>query len=101
MARPKITITGDKDIVVALEGIRRRIDDPEEISVEVAILMRKFAHVITGYLKSHIYHEGPYAVASAPYAEYEAARGGEHDFATRAADAWSIERYAKRIVEPW
>lgn len=97
----KVTIIGDKDIIIALENIRKRIDDPEEAAAPLADLMRKFAHVRTGYLRDSIYHEGNFAVASAPYAEYEAKRGGAHDFASRAVKAWSIERYADRIVEPF
>lgn len=97
----RVYISGDKDLIVALEGIRKRIDDPEEAAAPLADLMRKFAHVRTGYLKNSIYHEGAFAVASAPYAQYEADRGASHDFAGQAVQGWSIERYADKIVEPF
>jgi hypothetical protein len=97
----KITITGDKDIIIALEGIRRRTLDPEEAAAPLAESMRRYAHVMTGYLRDSIYHEGNFAVASAPYAEYEADRGGDHDFAGQAVDDFNMERFADRIVEPF
>lgn len=98
MPAARVALIGGEDVIVALEKMRRRMDDPEEASQPLADLMRRYVHVDTGYLKSTIYHEGLEAVATAPYAAYEARRGGTHDFATRAAEAFNINRYADRVV---
>lgn len=94
----EITIIGGQDVVVELGNMRRRIADPEEISAPLAENMRKVVHVITGYLKSTIYHEGLVAAATAHYAAYEARRGGSHDFATRAAKMFDMNRYGDRMI---
>jgi hypothetical protein len=93
-----ITIIGGEDVIVEMGNMRRRMADPEEISAPLAENMRKVVHVITGYLKGTIYHEGLVAGATAHYAAYEARRGGNHDFATRAAKMFDLERYGDRII---
>lgn len=54
---------------------------------------RSVVHVKSGHLRDSLFIEGPFDVTSgtfegrvistAPYAQYEVAKGGEHDFATR------------------
>jgi len=94
----QITIIGGQDVIVELGNMRKRISDPEEISAPLAENMRRVVHVITGYLKSTIYHEGLVAAATAHYAAYEARRGGDHDFATRAVKLFDMQRFGDRII---
>lgn len=87
----KINVTGAATWSILLEKIIERIK-PDVFAAQLAELMQRFVHVRTGFLRSTIYHYGDRAGASAAYAEYEANRGGEHDFATRAIDALDIDR---------
>lgn len=94
----QITIVGGQDVIVELGNMRKRIADPEEISAPLADIMREVVHVVTGHLKSTIYHEGLVAAATAHYAAYEARRGGDHDYATRAVKMFDMDRFGDRII---
>lgn len=83
-----------------LREVEKLLEKPELITEELDALMNKFAHVQTGYLKSTIYHKGNVAGADAPYAGYEEERGGDHAYATRAIEAWSIEKFADKVWKP-
>ena len=98
----KVYVIGADELGTDLGTMRRLIEeDPELITSQLDESMHKFVHVITGYLKSTIYHKGLVAGADAGYAGYEADRGGEHDFAELAIEDFDIERYADKIVEPF
>jgi hypothetical protein len=96
-----IKIIGLPGLTEALKKIIENIGDVEIITKPLADLMRDYVHVDTGYLKSTIYHDGPVAGASAPYAGYETERGGSHDFASQAMEAFDISAYADAVVKPF
>jgi len=52
-------------------------------------------------MKSTVYHTNFLAGADAFYAGYEADRGGTHDFAQRAINAFPVKEYFDEIVEPF
>jgi len=98
----KVHVVGAAELGADLEKMRRLIaETPELITGQLDTSMNKFVHVITGYLKSTIYHKGLIAGADAPYAGYEADRGGDHDFAQQAIDDFDMDRYADRVTEPF
>lgn len=87
----KIDVLGALAWTNALEKIIERIQ-PAIFAKKLADLMQRYVHVKTGYLRSTIYYYGDKAGATAPYAGYEAERGGSHDFVSRAIDALDIDR---------
>src|SRR3990172_153091 len=98
----KVHVVGAAELGADLEKMRRLIEeDPELITGQLDESMSKFVHIVTGYLKSTIYHKGLIAGADAPYAGYEADRGGDHDFAQQAIDDFDMDRYADRVTEPF
>lgn len=70
---------------------------PEFATAQLDEGMTRVVHVRTGYLKSTIYHKDNVAGADAPYAGYEADRGGAHDFAEAAIEDFDIERWADEV----
>jgi len=101
LARGKFVIIGAKEAADALEDVAKNLDDISTVLDELMSGMRKYVHIQTGYLRDSIYKKKDHAGASAPYAGYEADRGGEHDFAQRAIDAFNLEKYADHAVEPF
>jgi hypothetical protein len=95
-----VEIVGAEKLKRDLEEVIRLMSDLEPATAALAASMRKFAHVDTGFLKNSIYHRGAFAGAKAPYAGYEADRGGDHDFATRALQSFDMEQYADAIWRP-
>lgn len=63
---------------------------PDIFARKLAELMEKVVHIRTGQLRQSIYFYGDTAGARAPYAFYEANRGGEHDFVQRAINALNL-----------
>lgn len=63
--------------------------------------MRRFAHIITGFMESTIFHNRNIAGADAFYAGFEADRGGSHDYAQRAINAFPTEKYFDKLVKPF
>lgn len=96
-----VKIIGAEKLHEALWAMIRRIEDYSLITKQLARYMAIYAHVDTGYMKSTIYYKRNIAGASAPYAGFEADRGGEHDFAQKAIDAFRVDAYLGEIVEPF
>jgi hypothetical protein len=94
-------IIGAKELQRALGEILQNVNDSSLIFERLAVDMSKYAHVVTGYLKSTIYSKDNVVGATAPYAGFEADRGGDHDFAQRAIDAFPMEKYSDEIVRPF
>lgn len=98
----KVYIIGADELSADFERMARIIkDEPELITGQLDESMSRFAHVITGYLLGSIYHRGLVAGADAPYAGYEADKGGDHDFAEQAIEDFDLERYADEVVAPF
>lgn len=96
-----IKVIGAKQLHRALTKVLQNIGDMNLITSRLAIDMTKYAHVITGYMKSTIYHKDNIAGAEASYAGYEADRGGAHDYAQRAINAFPVEDYFDEVVRPF
>lgn len=94
-----LRIFGLPPIITGLKNVSEALEDTSLITEDLAEGMRRYAHVATGYLRSTVYHEEAIAGASAPYAGFEADRGGEHDFAQKAVDAFKIDEYADMLVK--
>jgi hypothetical protein len=90
-----------EELQEALAKIRANLENVEISGRPLADLMRDYVHVDTGYLQSSIYYSGNVVGASAPYAGDEADRGGDHDYAELAIQAFDIEAYADTVVEPF
>lgn len=91
----KIDVLNVAAWTIALEKLEKSIE-PAVFARELAMFMRRFVHIHTGFLKSTIYSYGDKAGATAVYAGYEAARGGSHDFVERAIMALDID---KKVTE--
>lgn len=96
-----VKIIGAKRLHRALTEVLQNIGDVSLITSRLVIDMTKYAHVITGYMKSTIYHKDNIAGADAPYAGYEADRGGSHDYAQRAINAFPVDDYFDEVVRPF
>lgn len=97
----EVKVIGAKALHRALVEVVSRIHKKELITEKLDVGMTKYAHVITGYMKSTIYHNRMEAGADAPYAGFEADRGGGHDYAQQAINAFPTEKYHDEIVEPF
>lgn len=97
----KVRIIGADELHKDLVEMIQRMGDKSLITSRLEVDMRKFAHIITGYMKSTIYHNRMIAGADAYYAGFEADRGGSHDYAQRAINAFPVDRYHDEIVEPF
>lgn len=91
-------IIGAERLHAGLVEMIRRIGDLSIVTEQLDKDMNKFAHVITGYMKSTIYHKRNIAGADAYYAGSEADKGGEHDYAQRAIDAFNSGDYLDEIT---
>jgi hypothetical protein len=100
-ARGSVRIIGADELHRALVEMIQRTGDKSLITSRLETDMRHFAHIITGYMKSTIYHNRMIAGADAYYAGYEADRGGSHDYAQRAINAFPVDKYHDKIVEPF
>jgi len=96
-----VKIIGLEALQSALQKMIAYIRDPELVTSKLADLMRDYVHRQSGYLASTIYHSGPEAGATAPYAQVEEDRGGSHAFGTRAVNAFNERDYLDKIVEPF
>ena len=101
MARKEVRIIGGDALHKALVEMLSRTGRVPLITKRLETDMRKYAHIITGYMKSTVYHTNFLAGADAGYAGFEADRGGDHDFAQRAINAFPVEEYFDEIVEPF
>lgn len=97
----EIKVIGAQALHRALVEMLSRINDRSLITKRLEVDMRKYAHVITGYMKSTIYHNRMEAGADADYAGFEVDRGGTHDFAQRAINAFPVKEYLDEITEPF
>lgn len=96
-----VKIIGLDDLIKALEAVGVNVEDPELITKALAGLMREYVHIDSAYLQSTIDYSANAAGASADYAGYEADRGGDHDYAMLAIDAFDMEVYSNQVVEPF
>lgn len=97
----KVKIIGAGRLHAALVEMVSRINDKSLITERLDVGMRKYAHIITGHMKSTIYHNRMVAGADANYAGFEADRGRTHDYAQRAINAFPTDEYFDEIVEPF
>ena len=100
-AKGKVRVIGGDELHKALVEMIQRTGNKSLITERLDVDMRKYAHIITGFMKSTIYHNRMIAGADAFYAGYEADRGGSHDYAQRAINAFPVEEYFDEIVEPF
>lgn len=100
MGKNTVAVLGLNKLRSELMEVIKQLDDIEVVTKELDIQMNKVVHIVTGYLKSTIYHKGNVAGADAPYAGYEEGRGGSHAYATRAIEALDIEKFADHVWRP-
>lgn len=97
-----VRILGAAEVHRALVAVQSQIGEIRRIIPKMLDPdLHKYAHVITGYMKSTIYQKYGQAGADAYYAGFEADRGGEHDFAQQAIDDFDWEELFDKIVEPY
>lgn len=97
-----VKIIGLDGLQDALNEMLKRFDDLEEfVHRPLAEGMRKHAHVDTGRMRSSVYSKHDHSGADAPYAGYEADRGGSHDFGQAAIDDFDARKFLEHIVEPF
>ena len=101
MAAKGAKVIGGKELHKALVEMIQRTGDKGLITERLDVGMRKYAHIITGFMKSTVYHTNFIAGADAFYAGFEADRGGAHDYAQRAINAFAVEEYFDELVEPF
>ena len=101
MAPKAVRVIGADELHEDLVEMIRRTGDMSRITSQLAIDMRKFAHVITGFMKSTIFHNRMIAGADAYYAGFEADKRGTHDYAQRAIKAFPAGKHLDWIVEPF
>lgn len=101
MAAKGVRVIGGDELHKALVEMIQRTGDKSLITQRLDMDMRKYAHIITGFMKSTIYHNRNIAGADAYYAGFEADRRGAHDYAQRAINAFPVEKYLDHIVEPF
>ena len=99
--RGGVRIIGGDELHKALVEMLKRTGEVPLITKRLETDMRKYAHIITGYMKSTVYHTNFIAGADAFYAGFEADRGGSHDYAQRAINAFPVDEYFDEIVEPF
>ena len=101
MARRGVKVIGGDELHKALVEMLSRTGRISLITERLETDMRKYAHIITGYMKSTVYSTNFIAGADAYYAGFEADRGGDHDYAQRAINAFPVDEYFDEIVEPF
>ena len=93
-----VRIIGADKVGAALGDLADRVNDQEIVTSRLATGMRQYAHVLTGTLRDSIGFSGNVAFADAPYAGYEADRGGDHAFDELAIDNLDMEELADALV---
>lgn len=101
VAAKSVRVIGEKKLHRALVEMTKLVGSKILITKRLDPGMRKFAHIITGFMQSTIYHNRMVAGADAYYAGYEADKGGSHDYAQRAINAFPVEEYFNEIVRPF
>ena len=101
MVAKKVQVIGADGLHRALVEMLGLVGDTKLVTKQLEVDMRRFAHIITGFMKSTTYHTFNIAGADAFYAGFEADRGGSHDYAQRAINAFPVERYFDILVKPW
>lgn len=96
-----VLVIGNDKLSKDLDKVFTNIKDTKEIAKELDSLMNDYVHVLTGYLKSSIYHKTNVAGAKAPYAGFEEERGESHEYATKAIDAFDVNKYIDRVISPF
>lgn len=94
-----VEIRGLDELSQVLGEIIKRLNNPELVTEPLALGMETYVHRVTGHLASTIEYEGNFAGATAPYAGVESDRGGSHDYASQAIEAFDLEGWADKIVE--
>jgi len=101
VARSGVRVIGADKIHGALVKVSQHVGNTEEITKQLDQDMHNFAHVDTGFMKSTVYHKRNVAGADAYYAGYEADRGGSHDYAQRAIEAFPFDKHFDWVVKPF
>lgn len=94
-----LIIIGLDQLLGELSGLEKALGNPELVTEQLDDLMQDYVPVVTGYLQSTIYHDGPVAGASAPYAGIIEEMGGHRAYGSKAIEAFSIEGYADKVWE--
>ena len=101
MATKGVKVIGGDELHRALVKMLALVGNKKLVTKQLEVDMRRFAHIITGFMKSTTYHTFNIAGADAFYAGYEADRGGTHDYAQRAINAFPVEKYFDKLVKPF
>ena len=101
MARKGVKVIGADGLHKALVQMLALVGNKSLVTKQLDKDMRRFAHIITGFMESTIFHDRNIAGADAFYAGYEADRGGSHDYAQRAINAFPVEKYFDKLVKPF
>ena len=101
MATRGVKVIGADGLHRALVEMLALVGNKSLVTKQLDTDMRRFAHVITGFMESTIFHNRNIAGADAFYAGFEADRGGSHDYAQRAINAFPTEKYFDKLVKPW
>jgi hypothetical protein len=96
-----VKVIGADGLHKALVQMLALVGNKSIVTKQLDTDMRRFAHVITGFMESTIFHDRNIAGADAFYAGYEADRGGSHDYAQRAINAFPVEKYFNKLVKPF
>ena len=101
MATKGVKVIGGDELHRALVKMLALVGNKKLVTKQLEVDMRRFAHIITGFMKSTTYHTFNIAGADAFYAGFEADRGGSHDYAQRAINAFPVEKYFDKLVKPF
>ena len=96
-----IKTKGFKKLAEDTEQVRKLLQKPELITIALHSSMTKFVHVDTGDLRKSLFFKDNIAGSKLPYAGFEEEREGSHAYATRAIEAFDINKYANEVTEPW
>lgn len=96
-----VKVIGADGLHKALVEMLALVGNKSLITKQLDTDMRRFAHIITGFMESTIFHDRNIAGADAFYAGFEADRGGSHDYAQRAINAFPVKKYFDKLVKPW
>jgi hypothetical protein len=95
-----VQVTGVPEVNQVFDEIAHNIGNvPSRLADQMTTYMREEVHVQSGYLHSTIHSDGPYAMANAPYAGFEADRGGAHDFPALAEEKITDDTVADYVME--
>lgn len=90
--------TTPKKLALELEIVRQIARDPEIVTKELARLMRKNAPVLTGHLRSTVYHNHNVAGAKAGYAGFVELMGDEYEYANQSIRDFKMSQYADKVM---